>query len=67
MARPKTWGPDVTMSKPLFVRLPEEAHEKLVERAYEEDRPVAAVMRNIICQELGVKKPPLKKKRTARR
>lgn len=51
------------MSKPLFVRLPEEAYEKLVEQAYEEDRPVAAVMRNIICAELGVTKPPLEEEK----
>ncbi len=66
MARPKVW-PGSEMSKPIFVRLPMEAFEILEDEAYEQDKPVASVIRKIVCDHYGVIKPPLPRKKKAKK
>lgn len=60
MARPKIWGSE-TLSSPIFVRVPKEVADKLENLAYDNERSVAAEARRILCDALGVKKPPRKK------
>jgi hypothetical protein len=60
MSRPKVWD-GIPMSKSLFVKIPQEAYERLEQRAYDEDKTLSVVMRAILCDAVGFKRPPRKK------
>ena len=55
------------MSKPIFVRLPMEAFEIVEDEAYEQDKPVASVIRKIVCDHYGIIKPPIPRKKKAKK
>jgi len=44
-----------------------EAYDQLEDQAYEQDKPIASVMRSIVCAHYGVKKPPLLRKKPRKR